>query len=342
MAATNKGKALRILTIDGGGIKGMYSAAVLARLEEIFGCKTHERFDLIVGTSAGSITAAALSLGISAREMRGFFEQKGPGIFSNNKKGSLTEVLRVIKQAVIGSKYSNTALKKHLKELYGGSFFEDAVKKLCVTSFDIGTGKTVVFKTPHTKKAEKHRGNEISKAVLASCSAPTFFPAEKAVFTGKAESRCVDGGVWAENPVIAAIAEAEKYFVGPRKKFKKYLIVSVSAITDEFHRDSGWNSLLGWNTGLLKLMMAAQADSSGYMAEEMLKRNKNYVRICPDRGADGPYRNVDFMQFAIDNTAQRTMNLMKELGGKDAESIKNNRVIKACYKIMDKAGNCEF
>lgn len=335
-------KTLRILTIDGGGIKGLYSASVLARLEEIYGCKTHERFDLIVGTSAGSIIAAALSIGMSAREMMRFFSEKGPCIFSNNKKGSIAEVLRVIKQVLFGSKYSNKRLKKNLNDIYADKCFEDAIKSLCVTSFDIGTGCTVVFKTPHTKKPDKHRGNGLSKAVLASCSAPTFFPAEKLVFSGKAESRYVDGGVWAENPVIAAIAEAEKYFVGPGKKFSKYVIVSVSAITDEFRRDSAWDSLLGWNTKLLQLMMAAQADSSGYMAEEMLKKGRNYIRIGPDRTPDGPNKQIDFSRFTIDNTESYAMKLMKETGFKDAERVSENRVIKACYKTMQKAENCEF
>lgn len=342
MVKRKKSNTLRVLTIDGGGIKGMYSAAVLARLEEIYSCSTHERFDLIVGTSAGSIIAAALSLGVSAGEMMKFFEEKGPGIFSYNKKGTLYDFLRGFKQILISSKYSNTALKKNLELIFKESCFEDAFKRLCVTSFDIGIGKTVVFKTPHTKEPGKFMGNSIAKAVLASCSAPTFFPAEKAAFTGREESRYVDGGVWAENPVIAAVAEAEKYFVGPRKKFKKYLMVSVSAITDEFHRKSALNSVLGWNAKIIQLMMAAQADSSGYMAEEMLKKNRNYIRIGPDRASDGPYKNVDFTQFTIDNTAEATMRLMKELGIKDAESNSRNSVIKACYKIMDKAENCEF
>ena len=73
----------RILSLDGGGIKGAFSAAALAVLEETTGHRCVDHFDLISGTSTGGIIAIGLGLGLSARAIADFYQEQGPIIFPN-------------------------------------------------------------------------------------------------------------------------------------------------------------------------------------------------------------------------------------------------------------------
>ena len=100
----------RVLSIDGGGIKGVFPAAFLATLEDAIGDHVARHFDLIVGTSTGGIIALGLGLGLSATEILGFYEQYGPQIF---KQRTFVSRLRHL----VLAKYSDTALRQDRKSV---------------------------------------------------------------------------------------------------------------------------------------------------------------------------------------------------------------------------------
>lgn len=85
-------KRFKILSIDGGGIKGLYSAEVLAKFEEIYQCRISDHFDLICGTSTGGIIALGISLGIPMSDICKFYTQHGPRIFCADKQRNKNNV----------------------------------------------------------------------------------------------------------------------------------------------------------------------------------------------------------------------------------------------------------
>ena len=102
----------KILCIDGGGIKGLFSAQILAKFEEVYDTKISEQFDLICGTSTGGIIALAASANISMSDVVNFYKEKGPKIFAQKRKKNLGKLWLKIKQICYKGKYSNEELRK--------------------------------------------------------------------------------------------------------------------------------------------------------------------------------------------------------------------------------------
>src|ERR1700733_11044702 len=132
----------RILTIDGGGIKGVFPASFLASLEEKIDGSIYEYFDLIVGTSTGGIIALALGLGFAAKDILKFYENYGPEIFKGN------HLVKALQHLAI-TKYKNTGLKKALEETFGTKKLGESRTRLVIPSFNLQTGEVYVYKTAH-------------------------------------------------------------------------------------------------------------------------------------------------------------------------------------------------
>ncbi|MFH1798722.1 MAG: patatin-like phospholipase family protein [Candidatus Omnitrophota bacterium] len=137
-------KRFQVLTLDGGGIKGLFSAAFLSKLEEDLNTKIVDHFDLIVGTSTGGIIALGLGLGLSPQKLVEFYFNKGPEIF--NKFPLWTSI-----KNLFSSKYSGDVLEKIFqeKDCFGSRRLGESNKRLVIPSYNIDTNDVYVFKTAH-------------------------------------------------------------------------------------------------------------------------------------------------------------------------------------------------
>lgn len=190
----------QILSLDGGGIKGLFSAAFLAHLEQDHKTRIADHFDLITGTSTGGIIALALGLGLRPSEIVEFYKQQGPRIFASTRLASL-------RHYAWGPKYGQDQLSGALRSVFKESTLNDSTKRLVVPSCNLEKGEVYVFKTKHIERYKRDHLVPMWQVALATSSAPTYFPACREV-----ESlRLVDGGVRANNPVMCAVVEA----IGP-------------------------------------------------------------------------------------------------------------------------------
>lgn len=210
-------KEFKILSIDGGGIRGIIPAIFLEEVEKAVKKPIWEYFDLICGTSTGGIIALAIAVGKPVAEARELYEKKGAEIFPPIKKWELHKKTARFFKVVCGEggKYCAHPLNKILKETFSTEDkplrMKDAKTLLCIPSIDIVTGKVVVFKTPHKvvhpvnecffNDAEK----EIWKVARAATAAPFFFAS-----AGINTSYYIDGGLWANNPSLVGIVEARR------------------------------------------------------------------------------------------------------------------------------------
>ena len=204
-------ETFKILSLDGGGIRGLYTAAVLRHFEEAFG-PIGDYFDMICGTSTGGLLALALSKGIPAAQIVAFYTQQGPTIFPVKKFWN--EARGKFRQYVGNGKYGNGPLEEALKSVLGETQMSEANTLLCIPSYNLTSGRPRIFKYPHL---EGHnyptKYGSMLEAALATSAAPTYFPV-------KFINNCyyTDGGVWANNPVLCGIQEALEYFVGEEKQ----------------------------------------------------------------------------------------------------------------------------
>jgi patatin-like phospholipase/acyl hydrolase len=210
-------KPFRILSLDGGGIRGAFIAGFLADLEHRLNCHMADHFDLIAGTSTGAIIAVALALREPAEKIERFYRDRGPRIFERRKPLPLTRWQRFKKHFVEKyvkdhgldydqlqqSKYEAKELRAALDEVFADRKIEDAKTRLVIPAVDLTRGQTIVFKTPHMPDLFRDRHYRVVDVLMATTAAPTYFP--HAVI--KEGSAYVDGGLWANNPSMVAIAE---------------------------------------------------------------------------------------------------------------------------------------
>ena len=140
---------LRILALDGGGIKGAFTASVLATLEREAGRRAADHFDLITGTSTGGILAIGLGLGFAAEDLLTFYVERGATIFPST---GLIDRPGMIWRWLFSPKHSHTVLKTELVSILGHRKFGESSTRLVVPTYDAIGGRLFLMKT-----AEPHR-----------------------------------------------------------------------------------------------------------------------------------------------------------------------------------------
>ena len=262
------GGRFRILSLDGGGIKGTFSAAFLATLERLTGESVVRHFDLIAGTSTGGIIALALGLGLRAEEVLEFYLEKGPRIFP------VTGIRRRALRHWVQSKHRVDSLRTAVSEIFGNRKLGESQTRLVIPSFDAVSGDIKLFKTAHHPRFKLDYKLRASDVALATSAAPTYFP----VFHSSDGSRFIDGGVWANNPVAVAVSEA----VGMLGVVPHVIeVLSVGTTTEPFHVPKRLVSggLLSWVRPGRRLLMQAQEAGSAGLAHAITEHTKRLVRI---------------------------------------------------------------
>ena len=199
------GRPFRILCLDGGGIRGAYTASVLSSWEEHTAYNIRDHFDLIAGTSTGGILAIGLGMGLKASDLLDFYEIHGGVIFPTEKPVSK---LRHSIQHWFGSKFNQNTLKEKIEEVLTLSpvdttSLNNSMTRLVIPSYDTESDTLLLYRTSHGE-FEKNNGTlETIDVALATSAAPTYFDPIRID-----NALAVDGGVWANSPTTVALAEA--------------------------------------------------------------------------------------------------------------------------------------
>ncbi|WP_435020218.1 CBASS cGAMP-activated phospholipase [Tundrisphaera sp. TA3] len=212
----------RILTLNGGGIRGAFGVAFLARLEELIGSPIIGQFDLIAGTSTGAIIAAGLALGLPASELERFYREDGGDIFHPRDpyraRGLMRPIYplasRVLRRrtgqgmdAFFRARYCPFRLRDALTRVFGETTLGDlGATRLIIPSVNLSLGRAHIFRTPHLPGAMDEAGLTVVDVLRAATAAPTYFPHQ---VMPDGHAYC-DGGVWANAPAVVAVAEAMK------------------------------------------------------------------------------------------------------------------------------------
>ena len=256
-------KNFQILSLDGGGIRGLYSAAILAKWEEDLGCSIQEHFDLIVGTSTGGIIALGLGVGMKPREIVQFYLQHGNQIFPNGIPG-----YRTVRQ-YFANKFSAEPLQSALKECFGDKLLGHSKKRLIIPSYDLGQEEVRVFKTAHHERLRRDFKEPIWKVALATSAAPTYFPACREI-EGR---RLIDGGVWANNPIMVGLTDAVALLNVPLESISILSLGTTSEVQDRHDRlDRGgfWQ----WKRDAADVIMRGQSVAATGQATLLLGKEK--------------------------------------------------------------------
>ena len=197
----------RVLSIDGGGLKGVMPAAFLAQIEETTKQRIVDHFDLVVGTSTGGIIALGIGLGIPCPEILQFYLRHGPGVFGAPHGSSRTATVcvslwRTVRRLVT-NKHKPAPLSVALKDVFGDRRLGESSTRLVVPAWDSQRRHPCLFKTAHHPRFEVDYAKSVVDIAMATAAAPTYLPAH--LVRGV---EYVDGGLWANNPATVAAVEA--------------------------------------------------------------------------------------------------------------------------------------
>ncbi len=265
-ASASPSRRFQILSLDGGGYKGMFSAVLLAKLEEDLGVSLVEHFDLIAGTSTGGIIALGLGVGLSPADLVDFYLQSGPSIFPHPGRRLIRWVVR--------SKYPAAPLRDALVAAFGDRCLWESSVPLCIPSYDLENDGVYLFRTPHSERLKRDWREKLVDVALATSAAPTYLPAH-----GLRGLRLVDGGVWVNNPSVLAIAEAVHEF---KIELRDIHILSLGTTSDLSVRppylDHG--GLLPWASSATKVFLRGQSLAASNAAEYLMAKG-HWLRVDP-------------------------------------------------------------
>ncbi len=297
----------KILSIDGGGIKGTFVAALLSHFEDIY-CKPNENiasyFDLIAGTSTGGILALGLGLGLPAKDILGFYKTYGQRIFPQPKT-FLHKWNEKFKNWIY-DRYDRRPLEQALSAVFANRKLGEAKTRLLIPSFNLETGQVYIYKTAHHARLKCDYKESVCTIALATSAAPSYFPVYK-----NRHIPLVDGGIWANNPALVAITEAQTLL---KQNLANISLLSIGCTEKPFNVETSTKGKLRWACALVDLFSQGQHSWTHGSAQLLLQ--DRYKRISPimpsNRFSLDGVENINKLEGLGESTARQELDNVKQ------------------------------
>ncbi|KAF5466857.1 hypothetical protein F2P56_016740 [Juglans regia] len=334
---------ITILSIDGGGIRGIIPAAILAFLEselqELDGeeARLADYFDVIAGTSTGGLVTAMLATPnennrplFDAKDIKPFYLEHGPGIFPQNS--GLFGAIRKMFRSLIGPKYDGKYLHGVLREKLGETRLDNTLTNVVIPTFDIKHLQPTIFSS-YEAKNDPCLNAQLSDICIGTSAAPTYLPAHHFNHQTSAGNfsnfNLIDGGVVANNPALVAINQVIKqifdanpdFFPIKSTDYGRFLVISIGTGSGKIEKR--YNAKMAAKWGLLNWLIhggsvplvdvfsqasADMVDSNLAVVFQALHSEENYLRIQDDT--------LTGTAASVDNSTKENLNKLVEIGEK--------------------------
>ncbi|MEG0999775.1 MAG: patatin-like phospholipase family protein [Cellulosilyticaceae bacterium] len=315
--------ATRVLSIDGGGIRGIIPAKVLVTFEQLLQkhsgrseARIADYFDLIAGTSTGGILTAIYLLPekndptkpkFSAQEALDFYLENGQTIFKNTFLHSIGSLF-----GLTGTKYSDKGLTKLLNDYYGDTKLGQLIKPCLITAYDVENNSTTFFNQLDTFERES-KEFYVKDVIRATTAAPSYFSIAEISGLDGSMGYFIDGGVFANNPALCAYAEVSKLPDKETKK-KELLILSLGTgskeISYDYKKMNRWG-MVRWIEPIFSISRTGVSEVVDYQLRIMYReaeKSKDYLRIQME---------IDEKQkeaAKLDNVSPENLKVLEKMG----------------------------
>lgn len=332
-----------ILSIDGGGIRGILPGQMLVALEDRLqkrsgnpDARIADYFDLMAGTSTGGILVTLLLCPgkdgrprFTAKEAVDLYLLHGSKIFIRPFIESLTNPW-----GLNDPKYPAKHIEELLQEYFGSTRLSDLLKPCIITSYNIET-RAPHFFTQHDARNKEGYDFPLRDVARATSAAPTYFEPALATSTTGVSYPLVDGGVFANNPALCAYAEARQIFASMEKEGKTavaadMLMVSMGTGTVEkpykYELAKEWG-MMGWVQPILDIMMSGSSETIDFQIDKMFDAagvKDQYIRLMPD---------LNRASEEMDLVEQENLELLRQAGIRAAE-INGHRLDAIAEKLI--------
>lgn len=299
--------SFKILSLDGGGIRGIIPALVLHEIEKRCDAPISDLFDLIVGTSTGGILALGLTVPdsggaprYSASDLVAFYEDEGDDIFQRSGWGMFEPA-----RSLFDEKYDAEPIETALRDRFGGAMLAEVLTPVLVPAYEIEQRKPYFFKSERAQH-ERERNVRVWKAARATSAAPTYFSPYKIEVDGPIEYiALVDGGVYANNPAACALVEGVADFnADPSTVFMVSIGTGVHTKPIEYGKATGWG-LLDWARPVLDVTFDGVNDTVDFQMDKLLNvegQAPQYHRLQP---------RLDDATDTMDNASRKNLRQLK-------------------------------
>lgn len=304
-AEQSENENLRVLSLDGGGVRGYLSARILRSIELLLNEHFREdvplgrRFDLIVGTSTGGIIALALAMGKPAKEVVSFYEKHLKNIFGSRHKAKYGSwIFRPF--------YKPAPLHAALDEFFEGATLHDVTTDVCITAVSLQNAMPRFYKSAYLARNSARLSEKLVDIALATSAAPLYFPAHSMQHSAS----LIDGGVCANNPAMVALVEAMQFETSNKRRdsssvrssrqltevamlsigtgqqcampydFEKLSQGGVSAWSVRFDRNHRSFPFVAPDVPIIEVLMQSQSQLVHFQTQFLLK--EKYLRINPE------------------------------------------------------------
>lgn len=307
-------KKYKILSIDGGGIRGILPAMILQEME----CRLRVRtgnpqariadyFDMIAGTSAGGMLACSMLYKHDGKKMDcstavSLFESGGPRIFKKNGFNQLRRMFDAM--------YPAKNIEAVLAEVFGESQLSESDTEGLITAYDITNREAVLFDTDSAQR-DANRDYRLADIARATSAAPTYFPVAEVTSMGGTNKCLVDGGIYANDPSLCAIVEAKKKIwkeTNRAPKIHDMYVVSIGtgrvSKSYLYEKAKGWG-LISWALPVIDILQSSGAEVISYQVRKLFEAEEcqnQYVRLTPEIGNasdemdDGSIKNIQALK----------------------------------------------
>ncbi|ESW32824.1 hypothetical protein PHAVU_001G020100 [Phaseolus vulgaris] len=316
---SDEGHMVTLLSIDGGGIRGIIPGVILgfleSELQKLDGddARLADYFDVIAGTSTGGLVTAMLTAPnennrplYAAKDIKDFYLEHTPKIFPQNKGWNLISSVMKLSRTLLGPQYDGKYLHNLVREKLGDIKLHQTLTNVVIPAFDIKHLQPTIFSSFQVKK-RPHLNGKLSDICISTSAAPTYLPAhsfETETNKGAFKFELIDGGVAANNPALVAMAEVSNEIchegscgsvnVKPLQ-YKKFLVISLGtgSQTQEMRYSaaaaSNWG-IVGWVTNsygnpLIDAFSHASSDMVDFHISSVFQARRsehNYLRIQDD------------------------------------------------------------
>ena len=337
----------KVLSLDGGGIRGIISAIILKEIERRTQKRIWQLFDLIAGTSTGGFLAMILAMPNPGKKNVALYDMEdiinmyridGKNIFQESFFAKFTDV-----DDLLQPKYSSQGREGVAKKYFQDANLEDALTNIFITSYDIQIRLPVFFINNPT--FQRHSGTNFRKlctdykmveAAMATSAAPTFFEPYKLAMRGCDENddyALVDGAMFANNPTALAIVEAIIYSQNKEEKLRVEDILVASLGTGSLTRRFPYEQAVNWGTvqwilPLINIFLDGASEVANYQLKQLLpdaqNSEKQYYRF---------QKELTEANDDLDDTTEENIELLE----KSAQTIiqeKDGELDKMCEQLL--------
>ncbi len=293
-----------MLCVDGGGIRGIIPIVVIKQVEEELEQPIGRYFDLVAGTSTGSVISASIALEHPMKDVLKYYQRYAKKIFKRQARVGLMK-----------SVYKDVELRELLQEVFGEITVSDVEKPLLIPAVDLTHGNPYIHRSREVEG--KLDSIKLWDAVLSSCSAPVYFPPNNV----GSQYLSVDGGLWANNPSLVCITEALHYF---NQSLNNIRIISFGTGKQDIkfsHNHGKYWGLRQWmplkfpsitaKPKLLDLALHLSSESVSYHSRLLLQ--KNYLRINKELTDEISFDEIERIDEMIDIGKQIYKDHRKEI-----------------------------